>query len=250
MGRFAHMVHPISASGFGSDADRYERGRPGYPTVALADLPLATPILDLAAGTGKLTRVLADLAAPVFALEPSAEMRRVLAQQVPSVPLVAGVAERLPFADGSLGTITVAQAFRWFDHSRAWDEFRRVLRRGGAFVLVENGEVGNEPWLEECMAIRRRIEDGVGRPPNWHELSVPSESVEGFDGPHLDTFENPTEYDRTRLLDRFGSMSVIASLPDEERVEALDAIGAVFDRQGRDSLVIRFLTRRWVWRRR
>src|SRR5262249_24669193 len=118
------LVHEVAAAGV-SDAVDYEAARPSYPADAVAwfveHLRIApgAHVVDLAAGTGKLTRLLATFAADLIAAEPIAGMREIFRGSVPDVPLVACTAEQLAFHDSSLDAITVAQAFHWFDHDRA-----------------------------------------------------------------------------------------------------------------------------------
>ena len=133
-------VHDVAASGFGAEAAAYERARPSYPADAV-DVDRrrarvcrrARGCADLAAGTGKFTRLLdARLAAAeLVAVEPVEGMRRFLAASLPRVPVVSAIAEACPFAPASLDAITVAQAFHWFDARRALEELHRVLRPGG-----------------------------------------------------------------------------------------------------------------------
>ena len=125
--------HQRQASSFGAAADAYERGRPPYPPEAVDWLlpPGASRVLDLGAGTGKLTRQLRDRGLDVIAVEPSAGMRDQLARAVPGVTVRAGSAEELPLAGGSVDVVLVAQAWHWVDRSRAVPEVARVLVPGG-----------------------------------------------------------------------------------------------------------------------
>src|SRR6187399_1539553 len=113
------MVHAVAASGFNNPGD-YEAARPSYPPEAVAFLVEQLHIVpgarvcDLAAGTGKLTRLLAPAGAQLFAAEPVEGMRATFHGLLPAVPLVAATAEALPFAPASLDAITVAQAWHWF----------------------------------------------------------------------------------------------------------------------------------------
>ena len=134
----------VAARGFQAGAEAYERGRPGYPTDAVDALtdalgvgPGAT-VVDLAAGTGKLTRLLVPSGATVIAIEPVDAMRRTLAAMLPRVPVVAGTAESMPLRDGSAGAVVAAQAFHWFDGEAALAEIHRVLAPGGRLGLVWN----------------------------------------------------------------------------------------------------------------
>ena len=130
-------INEVAAKGFSSAADIYERGRPGYAPEAVSWLcerlgigPERT-VLDLAAGTGKLTRDLVPSGARVIAVEPLDEMRAHLERVVPAAESLAGTAEQIPLADGSVDAVVCAQAFHWFDPERALPEIHRVLRPGG-----------------------------------------------------------------------------------------------------------------------
>ncbi len=137
-------VHEVAEQGFGREAEEYERVRPSYPADAVAwlvdnlGLGPGRTVLDLAAGTGKLTRLLVPFGASVLAAEPVDGMRRGFVAAVPGVPIVAAVAETLPMAGESLDAVTVAQAFHWFDADRAFGEFARVLRSRGRVGLIWN----------------------------------------------------------------------------------------------------------------
>lgn len=136
-------IHRTAAVGFTKGAEDYEAARPTYPPKALdwafdiCGWASGSLILDLAAGTGELTR---DLAARsrVIAVEPVEAMRQQFARVLPQVPMVAGVAEAIPVMDASFDGVTVAQAFHWFDSSRATHELHRVLRAYGSLMLIWN----------------------------------------------------------------------------------------------------------------
>ena len=124
-------LHPAT-QGF-TEAERYERGRPDYPRAAVdaivseLDLRAGRTVLDLGAGTGKLTRLLLPSGANVIAVEPIREMR----EQLTGVVALAGTAERIPLTDDYVDAVTVAQAFHWFEADVALREIHRVLRTGG-----------------------------------------------------------------------------------------------------------------------
>jgi SAM-dependent methyltransferase len=150
------------AARFGDVADRYERARPLYPVAALSELAgrcglrRGTPVVDLGAGTGKLTRQLVALGADVIAVEPSAGMRRRLEAEVPGVRVLDGTAEDIPLPNGSVEIVTAGQAFHWFDTSRALDEVARVLRPAGWLALVWN-ERPESGWAAGLWDLRRQL---------------------------------------------------------------------------------------------
>ena len=129
-------LHPL-AEQFASIADVYERGRPEYAPAVVgalaAELGIApgAPVLDLAAGTGKLTRALVAAGLDVVAVEPQAPLRERLAATVGSERARDGLAEAIPLPDASVDCVTVAQAFHWFEPEQATREIHRVLRTGG-----------------------------------------------------------------------------------------------------------------------
>lgn len=214
-------VHEAAAVGFSRAADAYERGRPGYPPPALEPLRLSPEltVLDLAAGTGKLTRLLAASGATVIAVEPVAEMRAALPA---SVEVLDGTAERIPLPDAAAELVTVAQAFHWFDGDAALVEIHRVLRPGGRLALLWNRRIEDDPVNR---AISTLLEP--------HRAGVPTHSHDGWRaafertslfGPLEEhSFPNAQRLDADGLADRVGSISFVASLPDAERAEVITA---------------------------
>ena len=225
-------MHPTATAGFGSSADAYERGRPSYPDDAIAYLAAelglgpAARILDLAAGTGKLTRLLVEGGAEVVAVEPVAAMRAALERALPEVPVLEGTAESIPLAAGSVDAVTVAQAFHWFDADAAIVEIHRVLRPGGGLGLIWN-VMGSDPtWL----AALRELVHGI-------RGSVPAYGVspwqEAFRATPLfrpltqRTFDLVHELDEDGLVDRIVSTSYVAALPDADRARLVDQVRAL-----------------------
>jgi SAM-dependent methyltransferase len=137
-------IHELAAKGFGSAADVYERARPGYAADAVAwvcerlGIGVGRTVLDLGAGTGKLTRDLVSTGARLIAVEPLDEMRAKLVEAVPAAEVVAGTAEELPLPHASVDAVVCAQAFHWFKPDLALPEIHRVLRPGGAIALLWN----------------------------------------------------------------------------------------------------------------
>ena len=136
---------------FGSQAAAYERGRPSYPPEAIDWLlPAgARDVLDLGAGTGKLTTRLVERGLNVIAVDPIAEMLDVLREALPQTPALLGTAEHIPLEDSSVDAVLVAQAWHWFDPEDAAAEVARVLRPGGRLGLVWNVRDERLGWVKE-----------------------------------------------------------------------------------------------------
>jgi ubiquinone/menaquinone biosynthesis C-methylase UbiE len=150
----SELQHPDSRP-FELVADVYERARPEYPEEAIAwiaeelDLREGRTVLDLGAGTGKLSRSLLKTGARVIAVEPGDAMRAELERAVPEAEALRGSAEQLPLADGSVDAITIGQAFHWFRYDEAMPELRRVLRPAGGVALLWNNRDQDAPLQRE-----------------------------------------------------------------------------------------------------
>src|SRR5262245_56573976 len=145
-------LHGARARSFGAHAADYAEHRPAYPADGIrwalgASRRPVEDVLDLAAGTGKLTAGLLPLAASVTAVEPDDGMRALLESQFPQVTTMAGTAEEIPLPSASVDAVVVGQAFHWFDRDRALDEIARVLRPGGGLGALWNGEDDSVEWV-------------------------------------------------------------------------------------------------------
>ncbi|MCU1502912.1 MAG: methyltransferase, partial [Ilumatobacteraceae bacterium] len=157
------------ARSFDATAAAYELGRPGYPLAAIdwwaaqGAFPAGGRVLDLAAGTGKLTRALVDRGCEVVAVEPLANMRAQLADVLPAVALLDGTAEAIPLPDASIDSVFVGQAFHWFDQPAALAEIHRVLRPGGGLGLIWNDEdrSQHEEWVALVSAVKHEVGGGL-----------------------------------------------------------------------------------------
>jgi len=225
-------THPTAAAGFDRAADAYERGRPGYPADAVAHLAAhfrlgeGVTVLDLAAGTGKLTRMLATTGATVVAVEPVEGMRRVLERVVPGARVLAGTAEAIPVEDGGVDAVTVAQAFHWFDADRAVAEIARVLRPGGGLGLVWNTFDTSVPWVDALRAlvdVHRHGEPQYGHA-RWRDAFATTRLFEPLEE---HTFGLVQELETEELVDRIGSTSYIATLAEAERLRLFEQIRAL-----------------------
>jgi SAM-dependent methyltransferase len=223
-------LHPATR-GFAA-ADVYERGRPGYPDAAVArivgrlGLRPGVTVLDLAAGTGKLTRLLVPSRATVVAVEPIAEMRAELEQRVPGVSVLAGTAEQIPLADGSVDAVTVASAFHWFDAERALREIRRVLVPGGGLALVWNARDERsalQQALSELMApLRGDAPERADR--DWRSLLAESGL---YDRTERLLFAHEQLVDEDGLVARVLSVSFVGALPEAGRREVEEEVRAL-----------------------
>jgi ubiquinone/menaquinone biosynthesis C-methylase UbiE len=248
-------IDPAAASGFAQGAQAYARGRPAYPTAALdwlaEELALApgASVLDLAAGTGKLTVQLRERGFDVLAVEPVGEMRAQLESALPGVRAVAGTAEAIPLADETLDAVFVGEAFHWFDGDAASQEIARVLRPGGGLALIWNvPQFAEVEWAHEWGrivaphvpqggAVHRYLSGDWRRafepPGRFGELSVRS-----FDNAHV--------VDAAGFVAQAGSISFVANLDADVREELLGGIGALGERlvaeRGGEGIEMRYRT--------
>jgi ubiquinone/menaquinone biosynthesis C-methylase UbiE len=228
------------ASAFGVAAQEYERGRPGYPPAAidaLADafgLGPASVVVDLAAGTGKLTRDLVGRFGQVIAVEPLQEMREQLARGVPGSAAVEGTAESIPLGDGTADAVLVAQAFHWFDGLRALDEIARVLRPRGGLGLLWNTtpwENRETPWfaLLDDLLERRRVDLATLRRNASGLWRRAFDDQPWFEPLAEAVFDNPQRMSTDEFVDGFASRSYIAVLEPQERAALLGEVTALLD---------------------
>jgi SAM-dependent methyltransferase len=207
----------------------YERSRPEYPDDAvrwLVDrlgLGPGRVALDLAAGTGKLTRRLVPTGARVLAVEPLAEMREQLREAVPAAEVVTGTAEQLPLETASADAVTVGQAFHWFDAERATAEIARVLAPGGALALVWNMRELSDPLQEHLNALllpyRRDTPSEHEQP--WRAVLRVAPTF----GPEvLRSFPWVQPHTTEQLVDRISSVSFVARLEAPERDRLLERV--------------------------
>lgn len=230
----ASSVHDAAARGFEVAADEYERARPDYPAEAIdrlvqeLEIRRGATVLDLGAGTGKLTRMLVPTGARLLALEPVDAMRRTLTRVLPEVEVIGGAAEGLPFRNEVFDGAVAAQAFHWFRGQAALDEIRRVLKPSGRLALLWNLRDESAPWVAKLTEIIDRYESGAPRERTgeWRGAFSGSSS---FGTLHQLRFGHQQRLDRRRLLERVASMSFIAILPPERRREVLEEVGRLAD---------------------
>lgn len=217
----AMEMHPLAATGFADVADSYERGRPEYPAgvVDVLGLDAGARVLDLAAGTGKLTRVLRAAGLDVVPVEPLPAMRA----RIPGA--LDGTAEAIPLEDASVDGATIGDAWHWFDHARAGAELARVVRPGGPAAILWQGPSGEEmpPWAQSVRDVLMRI-----RPEHpGHAMTGPPDLGAGFSAVEHHAVPFAYTTDRQGYLAFVASMSWIASLPEGERAALLEEVGAL-----------------------
>jgi SAM-dependent methyltransferase len=204
------------AASFGAAADVYERARPSYPEAAIDWLLTdgARRILDLGAGTGKLTRHLKARGLDVVAVEPSEGMRAQLSRGLPGVPVFAGSAEQIPLEAASVDAVVVGQAWHWFDPARAVPEVARVLKPGGTLGLIWNIRDRRDPWMDAFSGLEPE-HDNSEADSEKPRVGPPFGPVERFDLPWRQSTTPEA------LIDLLASRSYVIVLPEAERAALL-----------------------------
>jgi SAM-dependent methyltransferase len=203
------------ARSFGRVAADYDRIRPGYPAAALAPLPPG-PVVDVGAGTGKLTTALAAAGHDVLAVEPDPDMRAVLTgHALPGVAVTDGTGERLPVADGVAAAVTYGQAWHWVDPDTAAPEARRVLEPGGVLALLWNLPDLTVDWVAELNRIS-------GQPERGHRAEPPV--LPGFGTPEVVETRWTQELTVDELLLLFSTFSRVSTQAPDDRRAVLDEL--------------------------
>jgi SAM-dependent methyltransferase len=243
------------ATSFEVAAATYERGRPPYPPEALDWLlpPGARRVLDLGAGTGKLTRLLVARGLDAVAVEPLEGMRAELSRVLPGTEVLAGSAEDIPLPDGTADAVLAAQAWHWVSPERAAPEVARVLRPGGVLGLLWNERDDQEPWVAEL----NRIVDEQGNRMEAEELRAGND----YHGPQVGPPFGPLESHQVRwvhetsvgaLVDMVASRSYVILLPPERREALLNSVRHLAETDpalsGRPGIPLPYVT--WCWRAR
>jgi SAM-dependent methyltransferase len=213
---------------FGAHADAYERARPEWPQEAARWLVPAEArfVVELGAGTGKLTRALAQVAPRLLAVEPDARMLAVLREH--GLEGVEGSAEAIPVGDGEADAVVAGSSFHWFDLEAALPEIRRVLRPGGRLAFGWNHRDTSHPAVarmsDRIYAVRP---EGTG----WRRRDWVAAVTEAglFRGVEHTRFPLVLELPRAALDDHLLSYSGLASLADDVRRNLFDEIGALLD---------------------
>ena len=245
-------LHP-GAAGFARAADVYERARPEYPPEAviwLADRLGLRPgrvVVDVAAGTGKLTRLLVPTGARVIAVEPVVEMRRVLREAVAQAEALEGTAEELPLRDGAADAVTAASAFHWFDRRRALPELARVLRPRGRLAVVFNTRDRESELQRELTEMLRPHGASIAWMRDVDPGAILAESAE-FERPEYAEFRHEQRFDVDGLVERVASISYVALLEGREREHFFARVRKLGERQPDSPFAFPYVTQVWVSR--
>jgi SAM-dependent methyltransferase len=258
------MSHQIrdAAQGFDANADAYEAARPSYPAEAVAHIVghgaigPGRRVLDLAAGTGKLTRLLVPTGAEVVAVEPVAGMRDRLVRSLPDVEVHDGTAESLPLADRAFDAVTVAQAFHWFDAPVALREIHRVLCDDGHLFLVWNTRDRSHDWVKRFGDLLVDGPDAERPYDSYYDVDYAAVVAEACGFTPVELWTHPWEQpcDPDLLVARAESVSVVGSLPPADKERVLDRIRHLAathpDLAGRGRFPFPYTTRVYrCWRR-
>lgn len=235
-------INDAAARGFERGAEDYEKARPSYPDDAVAfvveqlELGPARRLLDLAAGTGKFTRLVQPTGVEIIAVEPVAGMREQLQAVLPDVAVLDGTAEAIPLGDASVDAVTVAQAFHWFDATKALAEIGRVLKPGGGLALIWNVRDETVDWVRQYTEITIRHSGGT---PYRRDYSF-QRWQEEFDGARSGSsslfgelqsrrFRYEQDVDIELVLARASSTSFVSAMSDDARQATLDEIRAMLE---------------------
>jgi SAM-dependent methyltransferase len=245
-------IHPAAAAGFEASADRYERGRPTYPPDAVealvSELRLGEGrhVVELGAGTGKFTALLAPTGAAITAIEPVPAMRAALERTVPTARAVDGTAEAIPLGEGTADAVVAAQAFHWFDAERALVEIHRVLRDAGRLGLIWNVRDERPAWSRRLTEIFDRL-SRPGDPRYKHRAWLPVfERTDAFSRLEHRSFAHTHDVTREAFLDRVLSVSYVASAPRSVRDGVTREVEALLehdpDLNGRETIAMPYTT--------
>ena len=227
------------ALSFGNVAESYHRGRPGYPAEAVAWLAGDAPatVLELGAGTGKLTHRLVEHGHDVHATDPDERMLAVLSRHLPEVRASVGTAEQIPAPDMTYDVVVAGQSFHWFDVGRALPEISRVLKPGGILALARNDRDESIPWVRK---LGRLMEQPVRDDP-----TAALEESDHFAAVETTAYSFWQSIDRESVVDLVLSHSSLALLDEDERTAKRAEVLAFYDDYGRgmDGMQLPYVTR-------
>ena len=251
---------PDLARSFDDVAAAYERGRPRYDAHAIAAIAAAAGggprLLDVGAGTGRLSAPLLEQGFDVVAVEPLDAMREILAGHIGHDRALAGRAEELPLPDASVDGAVSSDAWHWFDGPRAADELARVVRPGGGVVVCITypqwyGSDEAPDWWLDLVVVHTALPKGdhPALVAGWRRPDVFE------DHPAFEAMETREELfvhhtDREGIVAHWASMSFVAALPEDQRTEFLGQLDGMLARRGIEQVDIPYRAALWVTRRR
>jgi SAM-dependent methyltransferase len=235
---------------FGTVAEQYDRFRPSPPASA-ADLVgdlRGRDVLEVGAGTGKLTRFLLGLGANVSVIEPDDDMRNVLVRRSPEVTVLSGRAESVPVDDASFDVVISSSVWHWLTQPDATNELARVMRDNGMLHVWWNGFSRDVPWMAELTKMRERDDDVNRRPRGWRAELDPN-------GPFIDARDFVLDWEFPRTADEvvgyFGTYSgTIVAGDDFQRALEARVRGRLFELFGDGDVVLPMTLRGTIARRR
>jgi SAM-dependent methyltransferase len=247
------------ARSFNDVAEAYDFGRPRYDEHAIDAIAAAAGggprLLDLAAGTGRLSAPLLEKGFDVVAVEPLDEMRAILTRHIGPDRALAGSAEALPLPDASVDGAVCSDAWHWFDGTRAADELARVVRPGGGVVVSVTyprwlGSDAAPDWWLDLRVVHTALPKGDHpalvsgwRRPDSFEGHPAFEEVQT----HEESFVHHT--DREEIVAHWASMSFVAALPEGQRTEFLSELDGMLARRAVEAVDIPYRVKLWITRR-
>lgn len=223
-------LHPLVAAGFAEDGERYDAARPGYSPAVIEALELGAGarVLDLAAGSGQLTKALRAAGHPVVAVEPLAAMRALIEAD----EVLDGTAEAIPLPDAGVDAVTVGDAWHWFDGRRAAGEVARVLRPGGTLALLwrhpQPPEDGSAWFATLAAAVAGIVGDHPGFTADQGRVALAAHPA--FGPLEHRAVEEVRATDAAGVIAYLGTLSPVAAMSPEDRRRFLTPIAAELPR--------------------